>query len=115
MPHVISDSIGREIITRYSTNLATSATFQTDANGRELLTRKRDFRPTWDYKVNEPIAGNYYPVNSRIILQDETNGVSLVVLNDRAQGGSSMNDGEVELMVSQFITNLSLIEMLITF
>lgn len=52
---------------------------------------------------HENISGNYYPVNSRILISRNEdlsqNGQSLVVLNDRSQGGTSMNDGEIELMV----------------
>lgn len=56
--------------------------------------------------MNEPVAGNYYPVNSRILLSESpeltaNSGRTLIVLNDRAQGGTSMNDGELELMVSK--------------
>ena len=29
----------------------------------------RDYRPTWKYDNVEPIAGNYYPVNSRIYIR----------------------------------------------
>jgi len=98
-----SDGVGKEVITRWSTDLATRGTWYTDANGRELLERKRDFRPTWKYKVNEAVAGNYYPVNSRLILKDEEKKMQLAVLNDRAQGGTSLNDGEAEIMVCSFI------------
>ncbi len=48
---------------------ATSVTCYTDANGREVLERIRDYRPTWEHVV-EPISGNYYPINSRIWIQD---------------------------------------------
>ena len=34
-------------------------------------------------------------------LQDEDKKVQLTVLNDRSQGGTSLSDGEVELMVSE--------------
>ncbi|OTF80159.1 hypothetical protein BLA29_011764, partial [Euroglyphus maynei] len=42
----------------------------------------------------EPIAGNYYPVNSRIILED-----NIAVLTDRSEGGTSPSKGMIELMV----------------
>jgi len=29
----------------------------------------RDYRPTWDLQQTELVAGNYYPVNSRIFIQ----------------------------------------------
>ena len=31
-------------------------------NGREVLERTRDYRPTWNYTVVETVSGNYYPV-----------------------------------------------------
>ena len=40
-----------------------------------------------------------YPVNSRIFTSDVDSGVTLSVSTDRAQGGSSIEDGSVELMV----------------
>lgn len=45
----------------------------------------------------EAIAGNYYPINTKIAIEDKTH--RLAVLTDRAQGGSSIFDGTCELMV----------------
>ena len=75
--------------------------FYTDSNARETLKRKKNHRPTWDLKLEEPIAGNYYPVTSKIYLKDEIRALKLCVLTDRAQGGTSLRDGELELMVSR--------------
>jgi len=69
-PIPIDDNIGKEIIVRYDTDISSASKFYTDANGREVLERVRDFRPTWSYTVYEPVAGNYYPVNSRIWIKD---------------------------------------------
>jgi hypothetical protein len=30
---------------------------------------RQDYRPTWNLNVTEPVAGNYYPVNSRIFMK----------------------------------------------
>lgn len=30
---------------------------------------RKDYRPTWDLKQSEPIAGNYYPINSRAYIK----------------------------------------------
>lgn len=94
------DKIGKEIVTRYSSNLQTDKTFYTDSNGREMLKRVRNYRSTWNLKLMEPISGNYYPVTSKITLKDEKKQLKLNVFVDRAQGGSSLEDGDVELMVN---------------
>ncbi|XP_060520801.1 lysosomal alpha-mannosidase-like [Cylas formicarius] len=91
---------GREVISRYSTNLDSDSTFYTDSNGRETLKRIRNRRPTWNLTtILEPPGPNYYPVSSKIVLKDEKRNIQLAVLTDRAQGGSSLADGQVELMV----------------
>lgn len=59
----------------------------------------RNYRPTWKLDLEEPVAGNYFPVTSKILIRDQRNDIELSVLTDRAQGGSSLRDGEIELMV----------------
>lgn len=94
---------GREIITRYETGLETNKTFYTDSNGREMVTRVLNKQPTWDLNVTEPVAGNYYPVNTRATLVDPTQQMQLTVLTDRSQGAASLQDGQVEFMVHRRI------------
>ncbi len=77
-PVAIDDNIGKEIIIRYDTDIGSAATFYTDANGREVLQRTRDYRPTWNYTVTEPVSGNYYPVNSRIWIKDGTRQLTVL-------------------------------------
>lgn len=96
-PIPINDSIGKEIISRFSTNIKSSGTFSTDSNGREMIKRQRNHRDTWDVNLTEKIAGNYYPVTTKIALEDQN--ARLAILTDRAQGGSSLADGDLELMV----------------
>lgn len=83
------------------TQIPSAGRFYTDSNGRQTLVRKRDFRPTWDLNVSEPVAGNYYPINSHIYLTDDQENPQAVValVNDRSQGGTSLKDGQLELMV----------------
>lgn len=97
-PIPVEDDIGKEIISRFYTDIKTDGTFFTDTNGRETLKRVRDFRVDFTVTNEEPIAGNYYPINTKIAIEDEN--FRLAVLNDRAQGGSSIVDGTVELMVN---------------
>uniref|UniRef100_A0A7E4VQL4 Alpha-mannosidase n=1 Tax=Panagrellus redivivus TaxID=6233 RepID=A0A7E4VQL4_PANRE len=93
--------IGREIITRYTlASIKNNGIFQTDSNGRQLMKRVRNTAPYHEFEVkSEPISANYFPVSSRISIDDASGGPRLTVLTDRSQGGSSLADGEVELMI----------------
>jgi hypothetical protein len=50
----VSDGIGKEVITKYTTPMATNQYFYTDANGLEIQQRRRNFRPTWPFQNTEP-------------------------------------------------------------
>lgn len=88
-------------MTKYSTYIKSGDEFYTDSNGREMIKRKRDYRPTWNLKLHEPISGNYYPVTTKISLRDEKGPREFAVFTDRSQGGTSMKNGELELMVNK--------------
>ena len=62
-PVNVSDYNGHEVITRYSSGLATDGAWTTDSNCRENQKRQRDFRPQWKLNASEPVSSNYYPVN----------------------------------------------------
>ncbi|KAM0060144.1 putative alpha-mannosidase [Helianthus debilis subsp. tardiflorus] len=96
-PIPIGDGVGKEIATRISTTIKSNETFYTDSNGRDFIERIRDYRADWDLEVNQPIAGNYYPINLGMYLKDEQSELSVLV--DRSVGGSSIVDGELELML----------------
>lgn len=96
------DKIGKEIVSRFRIPFYQSnQTFYTDSNGREMLKRVLNYRPSFTLRENaENISGNYYPITSRLSLTDGRTHFS--VLNDRSQGGSSLEDGEIELMVLSY-------------
>uniref|UniRef100_A0A8C1PHA5 Alpha-mannosidase n=1 Tax=Cyprinus carpio TaxID=7962 RepID=A0A8C1PHA5_CYPCA len=96
-PVPIADGLGKEVITRLDTDIESSDYFYTDSNGREVLERRKDYRPTWDLKQTEPIAGNYYPINSRAYIKDDKH--QLTVVTDRSQGASSIYNGSLEIML----------------
>ncbi|KAI3856688.1 hypothetical protein MKX03_026813 [Papaver bracteatum] len=96
-PIPVEDVIGKEITTKISTTLKTNKTFYTDSNGRDFIKRVRDYRPDWDLQVNQRIAGNYYPINLGIYIEDDKTELSVLV--DRPVGGSSLMAGQVELML----------------
>ncbi|XP_061358608.1 probable alpha-mannosidase At5g13980 isoform X3 [Gastrolobium bilobum] len=96
-PIPVEDGIGKEVATQISTTMQTNKTFYTDSNGRDFIKRIRDYRTDWNLEVNQPIAGNYYPLNLGIYIKDSKTEFSVLV--DRAIGGSSLEDGQIELMV----------------
>lgn len=100
--------VGKEVITRYhfstpnsNKGFNSSKTFYTDSNGREMIKRVRDYRPFNFDPTLEPVSQNYYPVTSKITLKDEVSNLQVSILNDRAQGGASLKDGDIELMVKK--------------
>ncbi|CAF1486743.1 unnamed protein product, partial [Adineta ricciae] len=96
-PIPIDDNIGKEIIVRYDTDIDSASKYYTDANGREVLERIRNYRPTWNYSIVENVSGNYYPINSRIWIRDSAR--QLTILTDRSEGGGSIYDGSIEIMI----------------
>lgn len=96
-PIPVEDKIGKEIITRYTSPINNDGVFYTDSNGRETMKRVRNERDTWKIDLIEKVAGNYYPINTKIAIEDNVNRFSVLV--DRAQGGGSLTDGAIELMV----------------
>ncbi|PKA54015.1 alpha-mannosidase [Apostasia shenzhenica] len=102
-PIPTEDGIGKEVITRLTTNMVTNKTFYTDSNGRDFIKRIRDYRTDWNLTVTQPIAGNYYPLNLGIYLDDGKHELSVLV--DRACGGSSIQDGQMEIMLHRRLLN----------
>ena len=98
---------GFEVVTQFKVKgMKTDKTFYTDSNGLDMQKRVLDYRPTWDLTYPDPymkenVTANYYPVNSAIAVEDSK--IRMTVLNDRSQGGSSLEDGTVELMQNRKI------------
>mmetsp|Transcript_90839 Transcript_90839/g.207946 ORF Transcript_90839/g.207946 Transcript_90839/m.207946 type:complete len:1109 (+) Transcript_90839:54-3380(+) len=103
VPADVTTNWGKEVIIRYDTNISSKGTFYADSNGREMVKRQLNARgPSYPpLNVSEPVAGNYYPVNAMLSLDDGE--VELAVLTDVTQGGSSLKDGSLELMVHRRI------------
>ena len=66
---------------------------------QQILCFRRNFRPTFELNLTEPIASNFYPVTDRLFIQDEAKANQLTILTDRAQAGSSLHEGQLEFMV----------------
>lgn len=83
---------GKEVVVVYSTDLQTEGKFYTDSNGRQTIERTRNT------ENKEMESSNYYPVTNRMELRTGE-GEVMTVVTDRSQGGSSLEDGQLELMV----------------
>jgi hypothetical protein len=102
-PVPIDDGIGKEVIARYNSSLQSAGVFYTDSNGREFQQRRRDYRATWNWQRDQNVSSNYYPINACAWLADST--AALVINNDRSQGGGSIQDGHLELLVHRRLTS----------
>jgi alpha-mannosidase len=91
---------GKEVVMRFNSSLGSKGTFYTDSNGKEMVKRQYNKRgPSYPspYKISEEVAGNYYPVNAMMTLDD--GATELAILTDVSMGGASLADGSLELMV----------------
>lgn len=122
----------RELVTRYATDInntiqshfygSTAAVdwlpvFETDSNGM-LMMRRVVNKTHWGknesyFHVSSPVAGNYYPLASpgaiRIQSQTDSGGPALAVVTDRAHGGSGLQSGWLEIMLSRRVNEGGLI------
>ena len=78
--------------------------FYTDSNGLEMQKRVLNERPDYNLTTDLKVAPNYYPVTSAIAIRDVETSVQMTVMNDRAQGGSAIEDGTIELMQHRRLT-----------
>ncbi|UJR27289.1 hypothetical protein I4U23_008584 [Adineta vaga] len=89
-----------EFVTEYrSKDLVNEGIFYTDSSGRSLMKRKRDQRDGYTFAQSEASAGNYYPLVTGIILKDEKKDLQMSIVTDRAEGGGSIQDGQIEIMI----------------
>lgn len=90
--------------------------FFTDSNAMRMIKRISNSRETFDLDAEEEkAAGNFYPVNSVIYIQDSFNNdnknnkikgnyenKSLFIFNDRSQGASSILQGEILVNINRW-------------
>ena len=65
-----------------------------------------NYRPYYNFtpvleKLHQNVTSNYYPINSAISLKDGSR--QFTVMNDRAQGGSSLHPGQIEFMQNRAV------------
>lgn len=100
----IGNSQGQEVVALWrilSDDFSNNKVFYTDSNGLEMQKRILNHRETYTLDTDMKTSANYYPINSAIAVKNdvkESQLKQLTVMNDRAQGGSALQDGSVELM-----------------
>ncbi|CAK1546529.1 unnamed protein product, partial [Leptosia nina] len=104
-PVPIGKDVGKEVVSIFKSNISNNGLFYTDSNGRQMIKRSC-WNETASHPQKKPIAACFYPVTSRICIDSINSSVELCVLTDRSQGGTSYNDGEVELMVNRSIRSI---------
>ncbi|KPJ19679.1 Lysosomal alpha-mannosidase [Papilio machaon] len=97
-PIPVGNDLGKEVVSILKTNISNGGEFYTDANSRQMM-KRNCWNESTSHQVKKPVAACYYPVTSRICLRANNASVELCVLTDRAQGGTSYSEGEIELMV----------------
>ena len=91
---------GYEVIVKFtSLNITNNGVFYTDSNGLDMQRRKLNWQKSFDLTLNKfdtNTTENYYPVTSAIVVRD--NDTQMTIMNDRIQGGTSLENGSIELM-----------------
>uniref|UniRef100_A0A8C4RHH9 Alpha-mannosidase n=1 Tax=Erpetoichthys calabaricus TaxID=27687 RepID=A0A8C4RHH9_ERPCA len=89
--------LNREAILRTYTEINNEKTIFTDNNGYQML--KRQYKAY----VNNTIARNYYPMVRTAYIEDDS--TRLVILSERTHGISSLDNGQVEVMLHRRLWN----------
>ena len=90
-----------------SKSIQNNREFYTDSNGYTHIKRRYDperANPTYDQGQgdwNNNAPRNYYPVTHSIFIEDEVRNQWMVVMNEHSQGGSSLEEGSIELMFNR--------------
>ena len=96
---------GKEVVLKIkSHDIENDAIFYTDSNGLDMVKRVYNLKPEYEPSLNgNMITANYYPVNSAIYVQDFDQEERMTILNDRSQGATCKEKGEIEIMLHRRI------------
>ncbi|EER10964.1 lysosomal alpha-mannosidase, putative [Perkinsus marinus ATCC 50983] len=100
----VGDGVGKEAVLLLDTDINNhDGDFVTDSNGRDWVHRRVNYRKDWQLNVTDPVAMNYYPINSGLRISDQvgegSNARQLTLVPDRAHGGASLLPGQLEIMI----------------
>jgi len=76
-----------------------------DSNGLEMIPKQNFHRRDYNYKFNNTIGANYYPMTSAIAIRDENKSPDMqkqiLIMNDRSQGASAGLRGRKNIEIMQ--------------
>ena len=114
---VISSDLNNEIEVKTNSSKAneTVPEFFTDSNGLQMERRVRDYKYHYDYKVEDPVASNFYPVVSSISIREKKvkkycmnkydclslDDKMISVFPDRPQSGGILRKGEIIMLINR--------------
>jgi len=67
-----------------------------------IIKRIQNTRLSYDYIVDDKVASNFYPINSLLSIRDTSNNRQISIYNDRPQGGSSLSNGEMFIVMNRW-------------
>jgi len=83
----IKDKRGKDVTVNFRMfdSFDSNSTFWTDSNGLEMQERRLNYNPGFEWSQDKQnISGNFYPVDSAIVIRDTVKSRQATVLNDRA-------------------------------
>jgi hypothetical protein len=92
---------GHEVIVVFeSSSIKNNQTFYTDSNGLGMQERILNYQASYNYTIMYNLNST---VVSAIAIRDTEAKTQMTIMNDRAQGGSSLKEGRIELMQNRRI------------
>jgi len=101
-PIDIRDGLGKEVVSRFSTNIQNQGRWYSDSQGMEMIERVVDKRPNWpamQFSIQEPESFNYVPMNQAAFIRDQQ--IQFGVITDRSHGCAGLKEGSIEYMVQR--------------
>ena len=96
----IDGSEGKEVVLVFqSEKIKNHGIFYTDSQGRGLIRREQDKRPHFDLDVTDPVSGNFYPINTMVVMNGTSSPFSVAVTPDRPMGVASLKSGELTFLL----------------
>ena len=68
-PIPVGYGLGKEVVSRFTTDIAGNGECFVDSNGREMLPHKEDWRQSWSFNQTGLVAGNFYLITTGLLIR----------------------------------------------